>query len=187
MIRKWSSLCLLLLIALVLFGCPPKPTPTPVAPPPPAPEPTPPPPPPPPAPEPTPPPMDPLDSEDMAEVNAEAARRGFVADVFFDFDKSDLRPDARQNLDKDAVFLKEHPQFLLTIEGHCDERGTNEYNLVLGQERAEAAAASLISSGVASGRLKTISYGEERPYCTESTEACWQRNRRAHMVISGRR
>jgi len=131
--------------------------------------------------------MDPLDSEDMMTVNEEALRQGFYADVYFDFDKSDLRPEATEHLATDSSWLSSHPQFLLRVEGHCDERGTNEYNLVLGQQRAEAAAGFLIENGVAAGRLQTISYGEERPVCVESTEACWQRNRRAHMVITGRR
>lgn len=131
--------------------------------------------------------MDPLDSEDMAVVNRAAAEQGFQPDVYFDYDKSDLRDTAQEHLTADANFLNEHSAFLVTIEGHCDERGTNEYNLALGQRRADAAADFLSSNGVARDRLRTISYGEERPVCVESNEACWQRNRRAHLVITGRR
>jgi peptidoglycan-associated lipoprotein len=129
---------------------------------------------------------DPLDSEDLREVNMEAERQGFSANVYFEFDQSDLRDEARQKLAANARFLTAHPEFVLTIEGHCDERGTNEYNLALGERRANTAKDYLASLGVAANRLHTISYGEERPVCTESTEACWQRNRRDHMVITGR-
>ena len=124
---------------------------------------------------------------DIVELNEYVRDQGLIGDVYFDFDKSDLRPEARQRLAENARWLREHPEFLLTIEGHCDERGTNEYNLALGQRRAESAKDYVASLGIEGGRLQTISYGEERPVCTESTEACWQRNRRAHFVITGRR
>ncbi len=90
-----------------------------------------------------------------------------IGDVFFDFDQSELRADARDRLAKNAEFLAAHPQFTVTIEGHCDERGTNEYNLALGDRRAAAARDYLQSLGVAADRLRTISYGEERPFCTD--------------------
>lgn len=130
---------------------------------------------------------DPLASEDMREVNREAERQGFDPNVYFAFDKSNLRPEARETLSANARWLRQHPEFVLRIEGHCDERGTNEYNLALGERRANATKDYLVSLGVDADRLQTISYGEERPVCTESTEACWQRNRRAHMLITGRR
>lgn len=130
---------------------------------------------------------DPLDSEDMREVNSEAMRQGFEPNVYFDFDKSNLRPEAREALTGNARWLREHTQFVVTIEGHCDERGTNEYNLALGERRANAAKDYMVSLNVDPGRFRTISYGEERPVCTQSDEACWQRNRRAHMIITGRR
>jgi len=131
--------------------------------------------------------VDPLDSENLQEVNTEAVRQGFVANVYFDFDKSNLRDEAREALTGNARWLRQHPEFLLTIAGHCDERGTNEYNLALGERRANTAKDYLTSLGVEASRLQTISYGEERPVCTQSDEACWQRNRRAHMLITGRR
>jgi peptidoglycan-associated lipoprotein len=87
-------------------------------------------------------------------------------------------------LQQDARFLQQHPNMSFTIEGHCDERGSTEYNLALGDNRALAAKNSLVSMGIAASRIKTISYGKEKPFCTESTEACWQQNRRAHFVYA---
>jgi peptidoglycan-associated lipoprotein len=128
---------------------------------------------------------DPL-AGDLAKVNDYLAANGLLGDVYFDFDKSDLRDDARARLSKNAEWLRAHPEFEVTIEGHCDERGTNAYNLALGQRRAAAAMDYLGSLGVAGSRMRTISYGEERPVCTESNESCWSRNRRAHFVVTGR-
>ena len=106
-------------------------------------------------------------------------------DAFFDYDKSDIRPDARDALTKDAGLLKQifaqDPNFSVVVEGHCDERGSAEYNVALGDRRATAAKDLLVQLGVPGDRLKTISYGKERPQCTEATEDCWQRNRRAHL------
>jgi len=107
-----------------------------------------------------------------------------VRDAFFDLDKSDLRPDARQALTKDAEFLRSYPQVRVSLEGHCDERGSTEYNLGLGQRRAEAAKDFLISLGITSDRVETISWGKERPFCGEHNEECWQQNRRAHFVMA---
>src|ERR1700728_1989952 len=107
-----------------------------------------------------------------------------VKDAFFDLDKSDLRPDAREALTKDAEFLRSYPQVRVSLEGHCDERGSTEYNLGLGQRRAEAAKNFLISLGITTDRVETISWGKERPFCTEHDEACWQQNRRAHFVMA---
>ncbi len=108
-----------------------------------------------------------------------------VQDAFFDYDKSDIRGDARDALTRDAAALKQilsqFPNATITVEGHCDERGSAEYNLGLGDRRASAAKDFLVSLGVPGDRLKTISYGKERPQCTESTESCWQKNRRAHF------
>lgn len=140
--------------------------------------------------EPTPQPMDDetraLMSEDLQVVNNYVSQNGLIGDVYFDFDEYELKPEARERLAKNAEFMKSHPEFVYTIEGHCDERGTNEYNLALGDRRANAAKNYLISLGVTGNRLQTLSYGEERPVCTESTEACWARNRRAHFVVTGR-
>ena len=106
-------------------------------------------------------------------------------DVLFDYDKYDIRPDARKVLDSAvAPWLKEHKDVKVLIEGHCDERGTNEYNLALGEKRATAAKIYLITKGIARNRLSTISYGEEKPVCLEHKEDCWQRNRRAHFIVT---
>jgi peptidoglycan-associated lipoprotein len=106
-----------------------------------------------------------------------------VKDAFFDFDKSELRQDARDVLTKDAEFLRSYPQVRISIEGHCDERGSEEYNLGLGQRRAEAAKNFLISLGITSDRMTTVSWGKEHPFCTEHSEECWAQNRRAHIVM----
>ena len=107
-----------------------------------------------------------------------------VKDIYFDYDKSEIRGDARATLSATAQFLKKHPQVRFTIEGHCDERGSEEYNLGLGDRRANSALSHLSSMGISSSRVKTISYGKERPQCRESDEACWQKNRRGHFVLS---
>jgi len=107
-----------------------------------------------------------------------------VSDVFFDLDKSDLRDDARMALTKDAEFLRSYPQVHVSLEGHCDERGSTEYNLGLGQRRAEASKNFLISLGISTDRMETTSWGKERPFCGEHTEECWQQNRRAHFVLA---
>jgi len=107
-----------------------------------------------------------------------------VMDAYFDFDKSDIRSDAHSALTQTAGFLKSYPQVKVMIEGHCDERGSTEYNLALGDRRAQAAKDFLVSLGVASDRMQTVSYGKERPFCNEHTEACWQQNRRAHFAMA---
>jgi peptidoglycan-associated lipoprotein len=107
-----------------------------------------------------------------------------VKDAYFDTDKAELRSDARDALTKDAEFLRSYPQVHVSIEGHCDERGSTEYNLALGQSRAEAAKNFLVSLGITADRMETVSWGKERPVCTEHNEDCWQRNRRAHLVLA---
>jgi peptidoglycan-associated lipoprotein len=105
-----------------------------------------------------------------------------VRDAYFDFNKSDIRPDAREALSKTAEFLKNYPQIKVTIEGHCDERGSTEYNLALGDRRANATKQYLVSLGISADRMTTVSFGKEKPFCMESNEACWQQNRRGHFV-----
>ncbi len=113
-------------------------------------------------------------------------RLGDVQDAYFDYDKTDIRSDARDALSKNAAALKsiltDFPNASIVIEGHCDERGSAEYNLGLGDRRASAAKEFLQGLGVPADRLKTISYGKERPQCTEQNETCWQKNRRVHFV-----
>jgi len=117
---------------------------------------------------------------------AEFAENANLRDIFFDFDKYDIRPDDAKTLDANASWLKSNANNLVLIEGHADERGTNEYNLALGERRAKATMNYLVSQGIQANRITIISYGEERPVCTESNEACWQRNRRAHFLVKAR-
>ncbi len=105
-----------------------------------------------------------------------------VRDIYFDFDKSDIRPDQQATMQADAQFLNQHPNINFLIEGHCDERGSIEYNLALGDRRASSVKNALVAVGVSASRIKTISYGKEKPFCLEHTEECWQENRRGHFV-----
>jgi peptidoglycan-associated lipoprotein len=118
-----------------------------------------------------------LSSQDMLAQQAQ--------DAFFDYNKSDIRPDARDALTHNAGLLKQifaqDPNFTVVVEGHCDERGSAEYNTALGDRRASASKDMLVQLGVPGDRIRTISYGKERPQCTEATEDCWQKNRRAHL------
>jgi peptidoglycan-associated lipoprotein len=117
-----------------------------------------------------------------AKRRGEAPAEGPLKEIYFDFDKYDLRPEARDILNANAAWLKANPSARVEIEGHCDERGTNEYNLALGAKRAQAAKDYLVTLGVSKDRLSTISYGEELPVCKEQNEGCWQKNRRARFV-----
>src|SRR5512134_3162365 len=108
-----------------------------------------------------------------------------LKDVFFDFDKYDIRPGDAKVLDTNAAWLKTNNDLVL-IEGHCDERGTNEYNLALGERRAKATMNYLVSQGIQANRITIISYGKERPVCSEKSEGCWQKNRRAHFLVKAR-
>jgi len=105
-----------------------------------------------------------------------------VRDAYFDYDKADIRADAKDALGKTADFLRNYPQVRVTIEGHCDERGSTEYNLALGDRRATAVKQYLVSLGIPADRLTTVSYGKEKPFCTTTDEACYQQNRRGHFV-----
>ena len=126
----------------------------------------------------TPPPPDTGTSSDLTD----ALFLKEVRDAYFDLDKSDIRPDAREALSHTAEFLRNYPQLKVTIEGHCDERGSTEYNLGLGDRRASAVKQYLVSQGISADRLSTVSFGKEKPFCTESNEECWQQNRRGHFV-----
>lgn len=107
-----------------------------------------------------------------------------MKDAYFDFNKADIRADARQALGASADFLRQHPEVKVTVEGHCDERGSTEYNLVLGDRRAAAVKNYLVQLGIAADRIHTVSYGKEKPFCMESNEECWQRNRVGHFVMA---
>jgi peptidoglycan-associated lipoprotein len=106
-----------------------------------------------------------------------------LVDIHFDFDKYVIRPRDAEVLQANARWLRANQNALLLIEGHCDERGTEEYNLALGERRAKAATDYLVAQGIAASRVTTISYGKERPQCTEHSEACWAKNRRAHFLV----
>ena len=106
-----------------------------------------------------------------------------LTDIYFDFDRAELRPEAQATLDQDATWMKANPNHLVLIEGHCDERGTTDYNVALGERRARATMNYLVSHGVQSSRITVVSYGEERPQCREHTEACWAKNRRSHFLV----
>jgi peptidoglycan-associated lipoprotein len=132
-----------------------------------------------------PPPPPPPPVEDPAAKAFEMAKGEFLdTNIYFAFDKSNLDDMAQATLKKKAEFLKTYPDVYVTIEGHTDERGTAEYNLALGERRADSAKSFLVDLGIEAYRLSTVSYGEERPVCTEQTEDCWARNRRAQFVIN---
>jgi len=160
-------------------GAPPPPLPPPAAPatPPPAPEP-------PPSREVT--PVEDEYSRLRKMASDEIERMGLLSEIHFDYDRADIREADRQVLTKNADALKKFDFLRVTIEGHCDERGTVEYNLALGERRARAAQDYLVSLGVAADRLKTVSYGKEVPLCQQSTEDCWARNRRDHFAVTGK-
>ena len=123
------------------------------------------------------------DAATRAHINELLAR---IEDAYFDYDKATLRPDAVKSLEKDSTelrnILKDYPEYKLTIEGHCDERGSAEYNIALGEKRAAAAKEYLVNVGIPAGQLSTVSYGKEKPACNDHEEGCWQKNRRVHIV-----
>jgi len=181
---RHTAIILALAVAVSFAACGKKtPPPAPPPPPPVAPEP------PPPAPPPPKPEVKPQVDE-YARLKAMASdeidRLGLLQEVYFDLDKSDVREADRAALSKNADTLKKFDFLKVTIEGHCDERGTVDYNLALGERRARAAYDYLVSLGVPADRLRTVSYGKEIPVCSESSEDCWQRNRRAKLTVSGK-
>jgi peptidoglycan-associated lipoprotein len=149
---------------------------------------TPPPPPPPPAPPPAPPASAPLTEEQifaqktLEQLNAERP----LGDVFFSLDEATIRDDARAPLQKNAEWMRRWASTRVMVEGHCDERGTAEYNLALGERRANAVKQYLVSLGIAADRVGVVSKGKESPFCAESNENCWQQNRRGHFVITAK-
>jgi len=134
----------------------------------------------------SPPPPPPPPPPTASSKSLEERVTGELQDAYFDYDKSDIRADAQASLTQDATALKailaDFPNASIVLEGHCDERGSAEYNLGLGDRRASSAKEFLVQLGVPADRLKTISYGKERPVCTESNESCWQKNRRVHFA-----
>jgi peptidoglycan-associated lipoprotein len=167
--RHVVLLCVLA-VGISMWGCAKKAVETPPAPPQPPAQETPPTPPKPPEPKPEPPAPKPLSESDFQPA-------------FFDFDSYVLRSDARSALDADAKLMRDNASVKITVEGHCDERGTVEYNLALGERRAQAARDYLVNAGIDAGRIKTVSYGKERPFDPGHDEAAWAKNRRAQLVI----
>jgi peptidoglycan-associated lipoprotein len=129
------------------------------------------------------PPPPPPQQVEVPNVSDEQLFASSVKDIYFDYDRYDLRPEDQATVNADAAFLKSHPSFRFTIEGHCDERGSTDYNLALGDNRANAARTALIAAGVSASQIRVISFGKEKPFCSESNESCWQQNRRDHFVF----
>jgi peptidoglycan-associated lipoprotein len=179
-----KSASLALAAVALVVACSPKPKPAP-APPAPAPTPTPtvvtle------PTPAPTPKPAPRSQDDDIKAMSLDRVS-SYLKPAFFDYDKADLRADARDVLAADATWLKAHPTVVFTLEGHCDERGTAQYNLALGDKRANAAKEYLVSLGIEASRAKTVSYGNERPFATGHDEDSWAKNRRAHFVVTAK-
>ncbi len=123
---------------------------------------------------------------DIEALNRVAEQRGYLQDAFYAFDESTLTADAQTALTTSANWLKKNPQYSLLIEGHCDERGTEQYNLALGDRRANSAKEYMVALGVDAARIRTVSYGEERPFDPGHDEAAWAKNRRSHLVIVGK-
>jgi len=119
----------------------------------------------------------------VSSLSAEEIFKSNVQDIFFDYDTYTIRPEAQTILERNAAFLAKNPDVKIVIGGYCDERGSNDYNLALGNNRADAAKNALVTAGVAASRIRVISYGKEKPFCTESTEECWQQNRRDGFTI----
>ena len=122
-------------------------------------------------------------ASDMGIATDQAHQRGWIRDVFFEYDSFALSPDGQEALAVSASWLKSHPEYGLLIEGHCDERGTEQYNLALGDRRANIAREYLATLGVEDRRMRTVSYGEERPFAEGSDEQAWRQNRRARLVL----
>jgi peptidoglycan-associated lipoprotein len=126
-------------------------------------------------------------AEPTASAESDTLEKMFlreIQDAYFDLDKADIRPDARAALGKSADLLRRYPQIKVVVEGHCDERGSTEYNLALGDRRAAAVKQYMVSLGIGADRISTVSYGKEKPFCMESNESCWQQNRRGHFVMA---
>jgi peptidoglycan-associated lipoprotein len=188
MLRR-VALCAVVLAGLTLPGChhnpkPQPPAPAPAAAPPPATTPAPPPPPPPPAPAPRPAPTEDeiFRNKTLDQLNAEKP----LTDSFFAYDSTELTAEARGAVQKDVDWMKRWTTTKVMVEGHADSRGTNEYNLALGERRAAAVRDYMVSLGIPADRVTIVSKGEEQPFCSEETEACWQQNRRGHFIVTAK-
>jgi len=128
-------------------------------------------------------PVAPVAPADTSDMGSDAAFHQNVPDVFFDYDSFELRPDATSAASKAAAYLSAHPAIKVVIGGYCDDRGSAEYNLALGENRANSAKSALVNAGIAASRIRVVSYGKEKQFCSEETESCWQQNRRAQFSI----
>jgi peptidoglycan-associated lipoprotein len=124
-----------------------------------------------------------MPQSETAQAGGAAEKASLLKDIFFDYDKGSIRADMKKSLDENIQWLKKNPTTSIIIEGHCDERGTQEYNLALGQRRAKSVTNYLIAAGIDSKRIKIISYGKERPFAQGHAEAAWKLNRRAHFIV----
>ena len=185
--RRLASIIAVCLVVFLAVGCHKKvPQQAPTPPPPAAPAPPPPPPPPPtPAPTPPPAPRAPSEEEVFARKSVDELSRE-LNDVFFDFNESAIREEAHAPLQRDADWLKKWTSTQITVEGHCDSRGSAQYNLALGSRRATAVKDYLVSLGVPANRITVISKGKEQPFCGEQSESCWQQNRRGHFIVTAK-
>ena len=187
---RWCAAALLVMLAMTAVACRKKPiqVPAPAPAEQPAPPPTTPTPPPaPPKPAPPPAPAPPTDEELFAKMTLdELNQKGVLSDVFFAYDSAELSPDARAVVQKNMEFLKRWSSTKVMVEGHADSRGTNEYNLALGDRRAAATRTYLVSLGITADRVTTVSKGEEQPVCREDNEACWEKNRRGHFIFTAK-
>jgi peptidoglycan-associated lipoprotein len=179
---RHSTLAFGVALALAIAGCGPKPKPAPASPPPVAPE-TPP-----PAPQPPPEQTPQLNEYEQLRQKSidELEKMGLLQDIHFDLDRADLRDTDRGVLSQNADTLKKFDFLRITVEGHCDERGSVEYNLALGERRASAVRTYLTSLGVGGDRVTVVSKGKEQPFCNQESESCWQQNRRGHFVITAK-
>jgi peptidoglycan-associated lipoprotein len=186
--RYVSVVALLVILVVAISGCRRNPPQVAAAPPPPPAAPAAPPPPPPPAPAPAPPAPAPLSEEELFarktldQLNAERP----LADVFFDYDMSEIRNEARGPLQKNADWMKRWASTQITVEGHADSRGSSEYNLALGARRANSVKDYLVNLGIPANRITVVSKGKESPFCTDENESCWQQNRRGHFLITAK-
>jgi peptidoglycan-associated lipoprotein len=128
-------------------------------------------------------PVVPADTTATVDMGSETAFHENVPDIYFDYDSPDLRPDAQASTVKAASYLVAHPEIRIVIGGYCDDRGSAEYNLALGENRANSAKTALVNAGVAPARIRVVSYGKEKQFCTDETESCWQQNRRAQFSL----
>ena len=188
MTRSFQFGAAAILVLALASACGKKPVETPApAPPPPTTPTTPAPPPPPPPPPPAPQPAAPTEEELFEKMTLdELNKKGVLGDVFFAYDSVELSSESRATLQKNVDYMKRWTSTRIMVEGHADSRGTNEYNLALGERRADAARDYLVSLGLAADRITIVSKGEEQPFCREETESCWQQNRRGHFIFTAK-